>query len=282
MSNRRKDGKPASVFGFAAPLFPFSFRKRFPQDGIETQTAGQRNLHGEQRFENRLIVVSAVGHQRNLEGNPGLDFLESLDGDLEPGTKLGFGAVFLGSVKGYPKRQSDWNSKHFDDHGQDYPIVSPDVAGTGSAGVIPKRAGAVDMFAPFGAQRIVDSDQKFLQLKGLEDQKQKGFEKSLAPELEMGEETVEAGFVAFETRSVPEAADMPLAGLNQPWDSGRTKIRPAPFGKSQTKTEENLGKFRCRVVSNHSPCCGCGDLDTHPLASENGLFFLDPLSRFNL
>jgi len=278
LSDRRKAGKPTSIFGLSAPFFGFPFWQRGSEDGIETQAAGQRNLHLDQGFENRLIVVSAVGYERNLEGNPALDLLERLDGDLEPGPKFGFGTVFLGSVKGYPKRQSDRSSKHFDDHGQDDPIVSPDVTGPRPFDMIPERAGAEDVFSPFGAQRIVDGDQKFLQLESPDDQKQQSFEKSLAPKLEMGEETVEAGFVAFETRSVTETANMPLAGLNQPRDSGRTKIRPTSFGKGQTKTEENFRKFRCRVIMYHSPFSWLCEMVSQPSTSENGLFFLNVVS----
>jgi len=282
LGNRRKAGKPASVFGSAPPLFGFPFGKGLPEDGVEAQTAGQRNLHGSKRFEDGLIVVGPVCNERNLEGNPGLDFLERLDRNLEPGTKLLFGAMLFGAVKRNPERQSDRDSEQLDDHGQDHPVVSPDVAGPWPFDMIPERAGAKDMFAPFGTKRIVDGDQKFFQLKALDDQNKKGFEKRLAPELEMGEESVKAGFVAFESGSVAETANMPLAGLNQPGNHRRSQIRPAPFGKGQTKTEENLGKVRCRVVSNHSPFSGCCELRSQQLASENGLFFLNSLSRLNL
>ena len=281
-SDRRKAGKTASVFGLAAPFFGFPFGQRGSQDGIETQAAGQGNLHLDQGFENRLIVVSPVGNERNLEGNPGLNFLERFDRNLESSTKLLFGAMLFGAVKTDPKRQSDRDFEQLDDYGQDHPVVSPDVAGPGPAGVIPERAGAINVFAPFGAQRIVDGNQKFFELKGLDDQDQKRFEKGFGPELEMGEEAVKACFVAFESRSVSEAADMPLAGLNQPGNRGRTKIGPAPFGKGQTKTEENLGKVRCRVVVDHGPfSCFC-ELISQSFASENGLFFLNSLSRVNL
>lgn len=282
LSNRRKTGQPASVFGLAAPFFGFSLGQRFFENRIETQAAGQRDFHLDQGFEDGLIVVGSIGHERNLEGNPGLDFLERLDRDFQPGTKLLFGAMLFGAVKGNPERQSDRNSEQLDDYGQDHPVVSPDVTGPGAAGVIPERAGPVDMLAPFGTQRIVDGNQEFFELKGLDDQGQKCFEKSFGPELEMGEETVEAGFVAFEIRGPRQAADVPLPGLNQPRNRRRTQIRPAPFGKSQTKTEENFRKFRCTVVSNHSPFSGCCDLVSQPLASEDGLFFLNSLSRFNL
>lgn len=282
LGHRRKARKTASVFGFAAPLFGFPSGQRSSEDGIETQAAGQRNPHLAQGFEDRLIVVGTVGDNRNLERNPGLDLLKRLDRDFQPGTKLLFGAVFFGSVKRDPKGQSHRDSKEFDDYGQDHPIVSPDVAGPGSFDMIPEWAGAEDVLAPFGAQRIVDGNQKFFELKGLDDQDQKGFEESFGAELEMGEEAVETGFVAFESGSVTEPANMPLAGLNQPGNHRRTQIRPASFGKGQTKTEENFGKFRCRVVSNHSPFSGCVELSSQPLASENGLFFLNFLSRFNL
>ena len=281
-SDRRKAGKPGSVFGFASPFFGFPFGKRGSEDGVETQTAGQRDFHLGQGFENRLIVVSPVGNERNLEGNPGLDFLKHLDRYLEAGTKLCFGTVLFGSVKGYPKRQSHRHSKQLDDYGQDDPVVSPDVAGSRPAGVIPERAGAVDVLAPFGAESIVDDNQKLRQLKGLNDQKQQSFEKNFGSELEMGEETVEAGFVAVESCSVTKAPDVALTRLNQPRNRGCTKIRPTPFGKSQTKIEENRRKFRGRVVSKHSPFSGCVELASQPLASENGLFFLNSLSRFNL
>ena len=52
-------------------------------------------------------------------------------------------------------------------------------------------AGAEDMFAPFGAQRIVDGDQELLQLKRLNDQGKQDFEKQFGPEFEMGKEAVE-------------------------------------------------------------------------------------------
>ena len=259
-SDGRKAGKTASVFGLATPLFGFPFGQRGSQDGIETQTAGQRNTHLEQGFEDGLVVVSPVGNERNLEGNPGFDLLKRLDRNLEPRTKLRFGTVLLGSVKRDPKGQSHRNAKQLDDHGQDHPIVSPDVAGPGPAGVIPEGTGAINMFAPFalkdcsaGTERIVDSNQKLLQLKGLDDQLQKSFEENLVAKPEMGEEAVKARFVAFEARSVTEPADMPLAGLNQPRDCGGTKIRPASFGKGQTKVEDYFRKFRCSSVVDHGP-----------------------------
>ena len=260
LSNRRKTRKPASVFGSSSPLFGFPFGQRGSQDGIETQTAGQRNTHLEQGFEDGLVVVSPVGNERNLEGNPGFDLLKRLDRNLEPRTKLRFGTVLLGSVKRDPKGQSHRNAKQLDDHGQDHPIVSPDVAGPGPAGVIPEGTGAINMFAPFalkdcsaGTERIVDSNQKLLQLKGLDDQLQKSFEENLVAKPEMGEEALKARFVAFEARSVTEPADMPLAGLNQPRDCGGTKIRPASFGKGQTKVEDYFRKFRCSSVVDHGP-----------------------------
>ena len=282
LSNGRKARKTASVFWFAAPFCPLPFGKRGSEHGIETQTAGQRDFHLGQGFEDGLIVVSPVGHQRNLEGNPGLDFLKRLDRYLESSTKFCFGTVLFGSVKGYPKRQSDRDSKQLDDYGQDNPVVPPDVTRSRPAGVIPEGAGAVDVFAPFGAQSIVDDHQKLRELKGLDDQKQQSFEKSFWPKLEMGEKTVEAGFVAVESRSVSKASDVALAGLNHPGNRGCTKIRPASFGKGQTKIQDYLGKVRCRVVSNHSPFSGCVELVSQPLASVNGLFFLSSLSRVNL
>ena len=137
------------------------------------------------------------------------------------------------------------------------------------------------MFAPFGALRIVDGNQELFQLKRLDDQSQQDFEEYFVPEFEMGEETVETGFVTFETCGSRQTADMPLAGLNKPGNRGRTQIGPAPFGKGKTKIEDYFGKFRCRVVSNHGPFSGCVELVAQPLASENGLFFLNPLSSFN-
>jgi len=106
----------------------------------------------------------------------------------------------------------------------------------------------------------------------------RAFEENLGTELEMGKEAVETRFVATETSAVTKATDMPLAGLDQLRDGRRTKIWPAPFGKSQTKTEENLGKFRCRMVSHHSPFSGGCELVSSPFASEFGLFFLSAVS----
>jgi hypothetical protein len=186
--------------------------------------------------------------------------------------------VFLGSVKRDPKGQSDWHPEEMNHDRQDDPIVSPDVTGTGPARVIPERSGAEDVFAPFGAQGIVDGNQELRELKGPEDQIQQNLEEGFGPELEMGKETVEAGFVAFEACAVTEPADMPLAGLNQPRDCSRTQIRPAPFGKGQTKVEDYFRKFRCCSVVNHGPfSCGCESV-SHQLASENGLFFLNIVS----
>lgn len=76
LSDRWEAGKTASVFGLAAPLWGFPFGQRGSEDGIETQAADQRNFHCNQRFEDRLIVVGAVGQKRNFEGNPALDFLK--------------------------------------------------------------------------------------------------------------------------------------------------------------------------------------------------------------
>jgi len=280
-SHRRQTWKTTSVLGFAAPLSGFSFWQRGSEYRIETQAAGQGNPHGKQRFENGLIVVGAVGNERNPEGNPGLNFLECLDRKLQPGTKLRFGAVFFGSIKGDPKRQRHRRSEQLDDYGQHNPIVAPDVTGTGTTGVIPEGAGAKNAFAPFWAKCIVDGDEEFRQLKGLDDQNEKSFEKDFGPELEMGKETVEAGFVTFEPGSVPKLADMPLAGLDQPRYRHRAQIRPTPFGKGQTKTEENLGKVRCRVVVNHSPFLQRCEMVSSPSTSENGLFFLSALSSVN-
>ena len=282
LGNCRKAGKTASVFGLAAPLFGFPFRQRSSEDGIETQAAGQRNTHLEQGFEYRLVVVSPIGDNRNIEGNPGLDLLERLDCDLEPSTKLCFGTVLFGAVKRNPKRQSDGRSEQFDDDGQNDPIVSPDVTWSRPAGVIPEGTGAENMLAPFWAECIVDGDKKLFQLKGLDDQKQKSFEESFVPELEMGEEAVKARFVTVESRAVTQSTDVTLAGLNHPGNHSRTQVRPASFGKGQTEIQDYLGKFRCRVVVNHSLFSGCVELASQPLASENRLFFLSSFSRVNL
>lgn len=278
LSHRRQTWKTASVLGLAAPLFCFSFGQRGSQSRIETQAAGQGNPHGTQRLENGLIVVGTVGNERNLEGNPGLDLLERLDRKLQPGPKLRFGAVFFGSVKGDPERQRHRRSEQLDGYGQDHPIVAPDVTGAGTAGVIPEGAGAEDVFAPFGTQRIVDGNEKFLQLKGLNDQDEKRFEEGFGTELEMREEAVEAGFVAIETGAVTELPDMPLTRLDQPRDRSRTQIRPTSFGKGQTKTEENLGKVRCRMASKHGPSLRVCEMSSQHSTSEDGLFFLSFLS----
>jgi hypothetical protein len=88
--------------------------------------------------------------------------------------------------------------------------------------------------------------------------------------------------VAMPSGSEAEAADMPLARLNQPWDHGCTQVWPASFGEGQTKAQDNLGKFRCRVVVNHGPfSCFC-ELVSQPFVSENGPFFLNTVSLFNL
>ena len=281
LSHRRQTWKTASVLGLAAPFFRFSFWQRGSEDRVETQTAGQGNPHGTQRLEDRLIVVSAIGNERNLEGNPDLDLLKRLDRKLQPCTKLRFGAVFFGSVKGNPERQRHRRSEQLDDYGQHNPIVSPDVTGTRTAGVIPERAGAEDLLAPFGAQRIVDDNEEIFQLKGLDDQREKLLEEDFGPELEMGEEAVKAGFVAVETGAVTQLADVPLTGLNQPRDRCCAKIRPTPFGKGPTKTEDYFGKVRCRVVVNHGPFLQVREMSSQHSTSENGLFFLNALSSFN-
>ena len=46
---------------------------------------------------------------------------------------------------------------------------------------------------------------------------------------------------------------MPLTGLDHPRDGHGDDVRPASFGKSATTTEDDLGKFRCRLVVNHGP-----------------------------
>jgi hypothetical protein len=159
--------------------------------------------------------------------------------------------------------------------------VSPDVTGARTTGVIPEGAGAKDVFAPFGAKRIVDGDEKFRQLKGWDDQNEKSFEEDFGPELEMGEEAVEAGFVAFETCSVTQSTDMPLAGLDQPWDCRRAQIRPTSFGKSQTKIEDYLRKFRCIPVVDHGPSLPVCEMSSQHSTSEDGLFFLSVSSFVN-
>jgi hypothetical protein len=93
----------ATVLGFAPSFLSLFFGKRLSQDRIETQTAGQKNLHPGQRFENRLVVVSPVGDKGNLEGNPGLDLLECLDRNLQARTKLGLRTVFLGTNRATQK-----------------------------------------------------------------------------------------------------------------------------------------------------------------------------------
>ena len=278
LSDRWKAGEPASIFGLAAPLFGFPFGKRGSEDGIETQTAGQSNFHGSQRFENRLIVVGPVGYKRNLEGNPALDFLKCRNRDLEPGTKLFFGAMFFGTVKRNPKRQSDRDSEQLGDYGQDHPVVSPNVTGSWSFDVIPKGAGAEDVFAPLGTQRIVDGDQKFFQWKRLKDQGQQDFGKYFGTEFEMREEAVKTGFVAIQTCPCAQASDVPLPGSQEPRNGGRAKVGPAPFGKGQTKIEDYFRKLRCRMVVHHGPFSGCCELSSQQIASENGLFFLNAVS----
>jgi len=147
--------------------------------------------------------------------------------------------------------------------------------------VIPEGACAENVFAPFWAQRVVDSHEEFRQLKGLDDQKEKSFEEDLGPELEMGEETVEAGFVALEPGSVTQSADVPLTGLDQPRNCRRAKIRPTSFGKGQTKIEDYLRKFRCIPVVDHGPSLPVCEMSSQHSTSEDGLFFLNPLSSFN-
>ena len=159
LSHGRQTWKPASVLGLAASFFGFSFGQRGSENRIETQAAGQGNPHGTQRLEDRLIVVSAIGNERNLERNPGLDLLERIDRKLQAGTKLRFGAVFLGSVKGDPERQRHRRSEQLDDYDQHNPIVAPDVTGARTTGVIPEGACPENMFAPFWAQRIVDGEE---------------------------------------------------------------------------------------------------------------------------
>ena len=210
-----------------------------------------------------------------------MDLLERLDRNLEPSTKLCFGAVLFGAVKGYPKRQSDGRSEQFDDDGQNDPIVSPDVTWSRPAGVIPEGTGAENMLAPFWAECIVDGDKKLFQLKGLDDQKQKSFEESFVPELEMGEEAVKARFVTVESRAVTQSTDVTLAGLNHPGNRGCTKIRPTPFGKSQTKIEDYLGKFRCIPVVDHGPSLRMCEMSSQHSTSEDGLFFLSVSSFVN-
>jgi hypothetical protein len=159
--------------------------------------------------------------------------------------------------------------------------VAPDVTGTWAAGVIPEGAGTEDVFAPFGTKRIVDGDEKFLQVKGLNDQNEKSFEKYFGAELEMGKETVEAGLVAFEPGSVTQSANMPLPGLDQPWDRRRAQVRPTPFGKSQTKIEDYLRKFRCIPVVDHGPSLQMCEMSSQHSTSEDGLFFLSVSSFVN-
>jgi hypothetical protein len=140
--------------------------------------------------------------------------------------------------------------------------------------VIPERSGPEDVPAPFGAEGVVDGDQKLRELKGLNDQQEQGFEKGFGPELEMGEEAVETGFVTVEACPVAKPADMPLAGLDQPGNGCRAQIRPAPFGKGQTKIEDYFGKVRCNSVADHGPFSSFCEFVSQQIASENGLFFL--------
>lgn len=154
--------------------------------------------------------------------------------------------------------------------------------------MIPKRTGTEDVFSPFalkdcyaGAQRIVDNDQKLCQLKGPDDQIEQRFEKDFGPELETRKETVVAGFVTPPRGVRAQAADVPLAGLDQPGNGRRQKIRPASFGKRQTKTEDYFGKVRCRLVGNHSPFLPMCEMLSQHSTSENGLFFLSMSSFVN-
>ena len=154
LGQRTQAWKMASLFGFAAPLSGFlSFGERFLEDGVETQAAGQRNLQGRQRFENRRIVVGAIGYKPYPKGRPGFKLSECFDRDLEPRTEFDFGAMFFGPVERNPKRQSHGNSKQLDDYGQDNPIVSPNVTGPGPFDMIPEGTGAQNVFAPLG-QRV--------------------------------------------------------------------------------------------------------------------------------
>ena len=281
LSHCREAWKPASVLGLAAPFFCFPFGQRGSEYRVETQTAGQGNPHGTQRLEDRLIVVGAVGNERNPEGNPGLDLSQSLERKLQPGTKFRFGAVFFGSVKGDPERQRHRRSEQFDDYGQHNPIVTPDVAGTRTTGVIPEGASSKDVLAPLGTQGIVDDDEEFRQLKGLDGQDEKLFEENFGPEFEMGKETIETGFVAFETCSVTQLANVPLTRLDQPRNCGRAKIRPASFGKGQTKIEDYFRKFRCIPVVDHGPSLRVCEMSSQHSTSEDGLFFLSVSSFVN-
>ena len=118
-------------------------------------------------------------------------------------------------------------------------------------------------------------------MKGLEDQGQQDFEKHFGPEFEMGEEAVETGFVAIQTRPCAQAPDVTLTGPEEPRDGGGAKVRPAPFGKGQTKTEDYFRKLRCRMVVHHGPFSWGCEFVCQQIASEGGLFFLNPLSSFN-
>lgn len=269
----RQLGQSGAILGFSSPLGRSSLGRTASQDGIDTQAADQGYLHLGQRFQDRRIVVRPIGHQRNRKGNPPLDRLENLYHDLKAGAELGLGAGLLGSIQSHPEGNSHGNSKQLNHHGQNNPVVSPDIARTGTPDVIEERSGSENMLSPFGTQGVVDDDQYPFQLEGLDYQVQLGFEESLRTKLEMRKETVETAFVAFPCRPQADLANMPLSRLNQPRNRHRRQVRPTPLGKRDTTTEDNLGKLRCTSVMNHglSPL---RELTQQLFASGDGPFFL--------
>jgi len=110
-----------------------------------------------------------------------------------------------------------------------------------------------DVPTPLRTQGVVDDDQEFLQAEGLNDQTQEHLEEDLRTKLELGEEPVEAALVPLPGGAPTQASDVPLARLNEPRDRHRDQVRPTSFGKSEAAAQDDFGKFRCALITNHGP-----------------------------
>jgi len=139
-----------------------------------------------------MIVVGTVGKERNLERNPGQNFLEP-------------SLVSCSRVRNSVLRHFFWISKWLSGKAATSvfrtpghlrsgpPHCGPRCNRDGDRGCDPRRGRRRRFVCLIGAQRIVNGNKKFLQLKGLNDQDEKRFEEGFGTELQMREESVKTG-----------------------------------------------------------------------------------------
>ena len=251
--NPLKFGQPTPVPGLPASLLASPLGRIVPETSIEAQPADERNVQLGQRFQHRFVVVSSIGNQRDWQRNPVANDSEHLDNNVQARTEYFFGTRTLGAVQRNPEWNGDGNPEQLDHYCQNDPIVAPDITWPRASHMIEETSSTEDMPAPFGTKGIVDNYQNLCQSKAFDDPLQQCFEEQLPAKLGTGKETVEAALVAFPCCAQAQAPDVPLSGLDQPWNGYCDEVWPASFGKCATTTEDDLGKFRCTLIVDHGP-----------------------------